>query len=126
MATPLCTWLVAACMSVGYSGREKSCPSVCSSSNRWARKRRATAVGTKCNALISASKGSISSCGSRVHGLMTSCLAFEPCDEYYNNKGLALSLSLFGDCGLSSFFESKSAHLTRKQRRFNRALESGK
>ncbi|KAJ8428260.1 hypothetical protein Cgig2_006831 [Carnegiea gigantea] len=127
MATPLCTWLVAACMSVGCSRREKcSSSSLCSSNNRWARKRRATAVGTQCNALISASKGSISSYRSSIHGLMTSCLAFEPCDEYYNNKGLPLSLSLFGDCGLSSFFESKSGHLTRKQRRFNRALHSGR
>lgn len=127
MATPLCTWLVAACMSVGCSRREKcSSSSLCSSNNRWARKRRATAVGTQCNALISASKGSISSYRSSIHGLMTSCLAFEPCDEYYNNKGLPLSLSLFGHCGLSSLFESKSAHLTRKQRRFNRALHSGR
>lgn len=140
VATPLCTWLVAACMCSGGNGggREKGsggCSSFPSNSiprNKWARKRRAL----KCNAhqisSSSSSKGLISSYGSSIQGLMSSCVAFEPCDEYYNNNnnkgGIPISEALFGgDCGggFSSFFGSKlGAH--RKPRRSNRALHSGR
>lgn len=66
-------------------------------------------------------KGLISAfCGASIQGLMSSCLAFEPCEEYCSSKGLSLSpSSFFGESGFS-FFGSKEA-TTHNQRRMNRA-----
>nr|WKC17501.1 3-oxoacyl-[acyl-carrier-protein] synthase II [Paeonia suffruticosa] len=123
VASPLCTWLVAACMSVACDKDHSMSPSAFQSSkrlSRWTRRRR---VMTKCSTEYP--RGLISSfCGSGIQGLMPSCLAFEPCNEYYSSNGLS-SLAFFGDNGLSSLFGSKSAPLNRRQRRINRAVHSG-
>lgn len=52
---------------------------------------------------------------------MSSCLAFEPCDEYYSSRGL----SSLGSNGLSSLFGSKSGSTNRSRRRINGAADSG-
>ncbi|GMJ07266.1 ARABIDOPSIS BETA-KETOACYL-ACP SYNTHETASE 2, BETA-KETOACYL-ACP SYNTHETASE 2 [Hibiscus trionum] len=131
LASPLCTWLVAACMSV-TCGQDQSQSSMLRSSasssskrlGRWARTRR-RALLSQCGGGGSGSDnnqngGLISSfCGSGIQGLMTSCLAFEPCNEYYSSK----NSSLFGQNGsFSSLFGSKSVPFNnnRKQRRLNR------
>ncbi|KAK8477177.1 hypothetical protein V6N13_057972 [Hibiscus sabdariffa] len=131
LASPLCTWLVAACMSV-TCGKDQSQSSMLRSSayssssspkrlGRWARTRR-RALLSQCGGGSDSNQngGLISSfCGSGIQGLMTSCLAFEPCDEYYSSK----NSSLFGQNGsFSSLFGSKSLPFNnnRKQRRLNR------
>ncbi|OVA08036.1 Beta-ketoacyl synthase [Macleaya cordata] len=127
MASPLCTWLVAACMSVSCD--ENSVKSSMFQPqkrlNRWARRKR---VLSKCsgggreefrNGLVSAF------CGSSFQGLMSSCLAFEPCEEYYSSKGMSSSLTLFGDNGFS-LFGSKTGTIGVRQKRINRAAYAGK
>lgn len=53
---------------------------------------------------------------------MSSCLAFEPCNEYYNSNGL----SSLGCHGFSALFRSKQPGFSnRRQRRINRANHSG-
>ncbi|KAI3830523.1 hypothetical protein MKW98_030686 [Papaver atlanticum] len=77
VTSPLCTWLVAACMS---------------------------------NSL----KGFISSfCGS----LMSSCLAFEPCQQYYTSKGLTTFFgeSLFGSSNTSNRITRKQGRIAASQ-----------
>ncbi|KAK9275679.1 hypothetical protein L1049_022946 [Liquidambar formosana] len=129
VASPLCTWLVAACMSVTCDKDHSTRPSLFQSSkrvSRWARSRRRRVVLSECSTEFP--RGLISSfCGSSIQGLMSSCLAFEPCNEYYSSKGLSSSLALFGDNGLSSLFGSKSVSvpMSRRQRRINRAVHSG-
>ena len=130
LASPLCTWLVAACMSVPC-GKDQPRSSMLNSSasassspkrlGRWARNRRKALLsqccgGSNCNR----NGGSISSfCGSSIQGLMTSCLAFEPCNDFYSPK----NGSLFGQNGsFSSVFGSKNVPFNnnRKHRRLNR------
>ncbi|KAI8017804.1 hypothetical protein LOK49_LG04G00054 [Camellia lanceoleosa] len=123
----VCTWLVAACMSVACEKDQQQQPMMMmmnqSSSkrfSRWARKRR---VLSKCRAGCSEiPKGRLISSG--IQGLMSSYLPFEPCDEYYSSKGLCSS-DFFGDNGFSSLFGSTNVPLSRRQRRFNRAVHSG-
>ncbi|THG20223.1 hypothetical protein TEA_022695 [Camellia sinensis var. sinensis] len=123
----VCTWLVAACMSVACEKDQQQQPMMMmmnqSSSkrfSRWARKRR---VLSKCRAGCSEiPKGRLISSG--IQGLMSSYLPFEPCDEYYSSKGLCSS-DFFGDNGFSSLFGSTNVPLSRRQRRFNRAVQSG-
>ncbi|KAJ8750767.1 hypothetical protein K2173_015948 [Erythroxylum novogranatense] len=115
VSSPLCTWLVAACMSVtcaqGHSG--DSSPSL---------RRRKRSLLAKCNSSTistfnvgGGSDGGLSgrfvSCfsGSSFQGLMSSCLAFEPCSHYYASNGLFCP----------------STNLNRKQRRLNRSSASG-
>uniref|UniRef100_A0A2H4WMB6 beta-ketoacyl-[acyl-carrier-protein] synthase I n=1 Tax=Vernicia fordii TaxID=73154 RepID=A0A2H4WMB6_VERFO len=122
-SSPLCTWLVAACMSVTCAKENWNNPHAFNSSpssnrlGRWARRRRALLskynnTGNTFAAGFSSefmSKGLVSSlCGSSFQGLMSSCLAFEPCSQYYSSNGL------FG-----------SRNLNRKQRRLNRSAHSG-
>ncbi|XVE53934.1 hypothetical protein DITRI_Ditri03aG0042300 [Diplodiscus trichospermus] len=134
IASPLCTWLVAACMSVTCGKDQSQSPllhsSVSSSSRklgRWARNRRKTLLSQCCGGSTgSRERGLISSlCGSSIQGLMTSCLAFEPCNDYYSSK----NGSIFGQNGcFSSFFGSKNVSFdnNRKQRRLNQgAVRSG-
>ncbi|GFY98550.1 fatty acid biosynthesis 1 [Actinidia rufa] len=126
----VCSWLVAACMSIAC---EKDQPMMNSSSmlqsspakrwSRWSRKRRLSSA--QCRADLS--KGLVSSfCGSgnRIQGLMSSYLAFEPCDEYYSSKGVCSS-DFFGDNGFASLFGSKNVMVGRRRRRVNRAVHSG-
>uniref|UniRef100_A0A2P2MR79 beta-ketoacyl-[acyl-carrier-protein] synthase I n=1 Tax=Rhizophora mucronata TaxID=61149 RepID=A0A2P2MR79_RHIMU len=133
VSSPLCSWLVAACMSVTRD-KEHSTASdafhASPSSNRRSSRRRKT-LFSKCNSVTSKSNSttafgvglggggggcqSLSSClsssfrGSSLQGSMSSCLAFEPCSHYYAANGLL----------------SSSTHLNRKQRRFNRSAVSG-
>eukprot|EP00262_Sarcandra_glabra_P015936 TRINITY_DN502_c1_g1_i1.p1 TRINITY_DN502_c1_g1~~TRINITY_DN502_c1_g1_i1.p1 ORF type:complete len:557 (+),score=90.17 TRINITY_DN502_c1_g1_i1:208-1878(+) len=114
VGSPLCTWLVAACMSVACENDRSSSlwPSSSKRLSRWARRRRVGVVSEGDyypKRLISAF------CGSSIHGFMSSCLAFEPCDEFYNSKG-----ALFGDNGFS-LFGSKPV-TTRRERRLNRSV----
>lgn len=104
-------------------------PVSCKRLSRWTRRRR---LLSKCGAAAN-SQGGLSGfnggllssfCGSTIQGLMASCLAFEPCNEYYNSKGIS-SLGFFGDNAFSSLFGSKNVTLNRKQRRLNRAIHSG-
>ncbi|XP_048334916.1 3-oxoacyl-[acyl-carrier-protein] synthase II, chloroplastic [Ziziphus jujuba] len=123
LASPLCTWLVAACMSVTCDRDYSSSSSLLQSSkrlSRWARRRK---VWAKCSSESAEfNRGLISSfCGSSIQGLMSSCLAFEPCNEYHSSKGLSSS----GYNGFPSLFGSKSASTNRRQRRINRASLSG-
>ena len=118
-ASPLCTWLVAACMSVAADNEFAPKPSMVQCSkrlSRWGKRRRVLA---QCSDF--ARGGSISS---SIQGLVSSCLAFEPCDQYCSSKGLPYS-AFFGDNALSSLFGSKSLPLNRRQRRTNRGSHSG-
>ncbi|GLT98824.1 hypothetical protein SLE2022_163040 [Rubroshorea leprosula] len=133
LTSPLCTWLVAACMSATCDKDQTRSPMLNSSSvfkrlSRCARRRKVVAqCGAQLNNGGSYSNGGLISsfCGSSIQGLMSSCLAFEPCNEFYNSKGVS-SLGFFGDNeGLSSLFGSKNVAVKRKQRRLNRAAYSG-
>lgn len=116
-SSAVCTWLVAACMSLACDREMNTSSSMIQSSpsRRWGRKRRV--VSAKCGAGGASGelpKGLISSfCGSRgIQGLITS---LEPCDEYYTSKGLC-------DNGFASLFGSRNVpSLTRRRRRVNRA-----
>lgn len=133
LTSPLCTWLVAACMSVTCGEDQSRSPMFYSSSSsssssasskrlgRWARNRRKALLSQCCGGSTSnGERGLISSfCGSSIQGLMTSCLAFEPCNDYYSSK----NGSFFGQNGsFSSFFGSKNIPFNnnRKHRRVNR------
>ncbi|XP_058108746.1 3-oxoacyl-[acyl-carrier-protein] synthase II, chloroplastic-like [Magnolia sinica] len=112
LASPLCTWLVAACMSVAC---EKEKPSMRASSaflsskrlSRGARRRKGLDCPERPASALS---------GSSIHGLMSSCLAFEPCEEYYS--------SFFGENVFLSF--GSKVGPTRRQRRMNRDAAAGK
>ncbi|KAK9101596.1 hypothetical protein Scep_025026 [Stephania cephalantha] len=130
VTSPLCTWLVAACMSMPCEKNESKSSSCCSlfqskkRLNRWARRMGGRGgVDFPYKRLVSAFYGS------GFQGLMSSCLAFEPCEEYYSSKGLSSSLALFGDNGFSLFGSkttSSNGLLNRRQRRLNRAAHAGK
>lgn len=117
--SPLCTWIVAACMSFTCGSRDPHQPTF---NKRLSTRRRK--LSAKCSCELNGSLVS-SFCGSSIQGLMSSYLAFEPCNEYYSSRGTISSLGFFADNGLSSFFGSKTVTLNRKQRRLNRATYSG-
>ncbi|KAM2313815.1 hypothetical protein ACFX1S_026918 [Malus domestica] len=123
VASPLCTWLVAACMSVTCDRDCSPRVSMLSSSRRRPKCAGRRRLPSKCSSFSGEfQKGLISAfSGSSIQGLMSSCLAFEPCDEYYSSKGL----SSLGCSGLSSLFGSKSGASNRRQRCFNGAAYSG-
>lgn len=116
VASPLCTWLVAACMSVACD-KERSLgpasggfPATTKRLSRWARRRRvalSSGMGGGCRSGARESSASLISafCGSRgIQGLMSSCLAFEPCEEYCSSWwGRS---ALFGDGSFSLFGSS--------------------
>ncbi|KAL4180808.1 hypothetical protein AMTRI_Chr12g267950 [Amborella trichopoda] len=121
VASPLCTWLVAACMSrtvMAVSGDQPQQPGL--RSGRWARKRmaRAKAMCESLSVMPGYGSSLVSFCGSSLQGL-SSCLAFEPCQEYYSCK----DPPLFGE-NCFSLFGSKGLKVGRRQRRVNHA--SGK
>ncbi|GAY37614.1 hypothetical protein CUMW_030390 [Citrus unshiu] len=133
--SPLCTWLVAACMSFTCGSRDPhQPPSVLrrytnnkSEGLSAARRRKLSAkcgVGGEVvnGGLVSSFSGSSHS----IQSLMASCLPFEPCNEYYSSVS---SLGFFGDNGFSSFFGSNNSTVTlnRRQRRLrlNRVTRSG-
>uniref|UniRef100_Q9ZTG5 beta-ketoacyl-[acyl-carrier-protein] synthase I n=1 Tax=Cuphea avigera var. pulcherrima TaxID=83566 RepID=Q9ZTG5_9MYRT len=103
LASPLCTWLLAACMSTSFHPSDPLPPSISSPRRRLSRRR----ILSQCAPLPSASSALR---GSSFHTLVTSYLAcFEPCHDYYT------SASLFG---------SRPIRTTRRHRRLNRASPS--
>lgn len=127
VASPLCTWLVAACMSVPCEKDSSMRISGFAPSKRlskWVRRQRVVLKGGR----EDFPKGLISAfCGASIQGLMSSCLAFEPCEEYYSSKGLSLSpsslSSFFGESGFSLFGWKEGT--TRRQRRLVNRATSG-
>ncbi|KAF6166640.1 hypothetical protein GIB67_005502 [Kingdonia uniflora] len=110
VASPLCAWLVAACMSIDY---EKDYYLFQSSRrlSRWARSKKSfllQSITTSTTGGVIGERGLISSiCESSFQGLMSSCLAFEPCEDFNGYYGF----SLFG---------SKTGTGFRKQRRMTK------
>ncbi|KAI3933879.1 hypothetical protein MKX01_028205 [Papaver californicum] len=106
-ASPLCTWLVAACMSVSY---EENSSKMLQPHKRLSKgsARRKRVVMSKCNGGGGDNKGLMSG-SSSFHGLMSSC--FEPCEEYNGFFGGASSRNLSGGS---------------RQRRTNQASYAGK
>ncbi|KAL5572313.1 hypothetical protein UlMin_021910 [Ulmus minor] len=123
VASPLCTWLVAACMSVSCEKEASVGSSSFRASKRMNRLARRGKILAKCGSgRVELNRGSISSfCGSSIQGLMSSYLPFEPCNEYYSSKGL----SSLGGNGLYSLFGSKIVAPNRRQRRFNQFANPG-
>ncbi|KAL2457358.1 3-oxoacyl-[acyl-carrier-protein] synthase II [Forsythia ovata] len=125
VVSPLCTWLVAACMSVAS---EKNHISKLSHNNLQCSKRLSRSARRKKLVAQSSNYGGalVSSLyGFGIHNLMNFCPSFEPCQEYYNSVGLSSSLALFGENAFS-LFGSKAVPMTRKQRRLSKAAYSGK
>ncbi|KAM7257232.1 hypothetical protein ACFE04_012973 [Oxalis oulophora] len=124
LTSPLYTWLVAACMSVTCDQTSSTSTKLSSSSkNKFLRK------SVKCCSSSSGKKnmlcGSLSSSSSStstIQGLMSSCLAFEPCSDFYNNTN-----SFLGGAD-NAFFGSINLSLNRKQqpqRRLNSSIRAG-
>ncbi|PIA43105.1 hypothetical protein AQUCO_02000506v1 [Aquilegia coerulea] len=125
VTSPLCTWLVAACMSVPSEKdnlfKVSSSSSSMFQSHKSSRHVRRRKIVSTCNS----NSGLISAfCGSSFQGLMASCLAFEPCEEYYSSKGFSSSLMSFGENGFSLFGSKSDKMINRKQRRINRATNA--
>ncbi|CAK9159540.1 unnamed protein product [Ilex paraguariensis] len=124
----MCTWLMAACMSVACEKDQTMMnpnPSMFNSSpskglSKGTRRRRVLA---KCNSdSTKLQRGLITSlCGSSIQNLMNS---LEPCHEYNNSKGLLIS-DFFGENGLGSIFGSRNVPLGRRRRRMNKVTHSG-
>ncbi|KAK3213344.1 hypothetical protein Dsin_018050 [Dipteronia sinensis] len=123
--SPLCTWLVAACMSFTCERDPQQLPVLrpCnSSSKRLSRRKKIVSKYCGGSGQLNLNGSLVSSfCGSSIQGLMSSYLPFEPCNEYYSSKGSISSLGFFSDNALSSFFGSKNVTFNRKQRRLHRA-----
>ncbi|CAK9159240.1 unnamed protein product [Ilex paraguariensis] len=123
----ICTWLVAACMSV--TGEKDNTmmmnPSMFQSSpsKRLTKLTRRRMVLPKCTSTnTQLQRGLISSlCGSSLQHLMSS---LEPCPEYYSSKGI-LTSDFFGQTGLGSILGSKIVPLDRRGRKIKRVAHSG-
>ncbi|KAF7834026.1 3-oxoacyl-[acyl-carrier-protein] synthase II, chloroplastic-like [Senna tora] len=117
MASPLCTWLVVACMSLDCQIDRSRSPYAFQYYRKMNRCSRRRKLLSKCaTATSQLNRGVISSFyGSIIQGLMSSCLAFEPCDEYYISNTLS-SLGFFGESGFSSLFGCKIGNSNRRQR----------
>lgn len=123
VASPLCTWLVAACMSVSNEKDQfwKGSSDFQSSKllGRSSRRRKSIA---KCSSR---------SLGSSVngYGMFSSwhaCFGFEPCEEYYKSEGLSASFSSLFAENAFSVFGFKQVPLNRRQRRMASAAHSGR
>ncbi|KAJ6995508.1 hypothetical protein NC653_018092 [Populus alba x Populus x berolinensis] len=95
LSSPLCTWIVAACMSVTCAKESKYALSPPSSTtgNRSRRRKAAAAAALKCNSNNKYNNYSsgMGGGGPSLQGLVSSCLAFEPCSHYYASNGLLRS-----------------------------------
>lgn len=115
MASPLCTWLVAACVSAAWEDRTRGLGKT--NGVRWARRRRAAALKASSE---SSSVGFISAFyGSGIQGLVSS---LEPCDEFYNSSRNVSAF--FGDSAFSFFGTWNSDNTRRRRRRRSRAASS--
>ncbi|PHT47287.1 3-oxoacyl-[acyl-carrier-protein] synthase I, chloroplastic [Capsicum baccatum] len=115
LASPLCTWLVAACMSVSSSEKDQFWKT---SSNFQSLGRRRKSI-TKCNS------GSLVN-GSGMTSCWNTCFGFAPCEEYYKSQGLSASFSSLFAENPFSVFGFKQVPLNRRQRRMRAAAHSGK
>ncbi|CAN4087007.1 unnamed protein product [Withania somnifera] len=115
VASSLCTWLVAACMSVSSDKDQFWKP--CSNLNGRSGRRRKSV--TKCNS------GNLVN-GSGMNSSWHTCFGFEPCEEYYKSEGLSTSFSSFFTENAFSAFGFKQVPLNRRQRRMHAAAHSGK
>ncbi|KAM3380041.1 3-oxoacyl-OS-acyl-carrier-protein [Capsicum galapagoense] len=115
LASPLCTWLVAACMSVSSSEKDQFWKT---SSNFRSLGRRRKSI-TKCNS------GSLVN-GSGMNSCWNTCFGFAPCEEYYKSQGLSASFSSLFAENPFSVFGFKQVPLNRRQRRMRAAAHSGK
>lgn len=123
LSPPLCTWLVAACMSVTCERDNYSCPSFINSSKRRRKSARRRKFRSKCSiGTVEFNSGLISSfCGSSIQSLMSSCLAFEPCEEYFSSK----VLSSLGYDGFPALLGSKSVCTNPRKSHINQVVHSG-
>ncbi|XP_021823546.1 3-oxoacyl-[acyl-carrier-protein] synthase II, chloroplastic-like [Prunus avium] len=115
MASPFCTWLLAACISSPYEKDHPMRSSIFQSPKRlsqWARRKKLISKCSSGGGEDFARNLSSSLSVSGIHNLMSSFLAFEPC---YDSKVLYESLAFFG---------SKRSR-TRRQRQMNGAVHSG-
>ncbi|KAL3343903.1 hypothetical protein AABB24_027429 [Solanum stoloniferum] len=120
VASPLCTWLVAACMSVSSEKDQFWKPaSNFQSSKLMGRSGRRRKAITKCNS------GSLMN-GSVMNSSWHTCFGFEPCEEYYKSEGLSASFSSLFAENAFSVFGFKQVPLNRRQRRMSSAVHSGK
>ncbi|XP_022932787.1 3-oxoacyl-[acyl-carrier-protein] synthase II, chloroplastic-like [Cucurbita moschata] len=126
VASPLCTWLVAACMSAScFKDHSFNAPIRHSSKRSTSTSKRKT-LSKCCSFSSQFNAGLISSFrGFNIHDLMNSCLAFEPCDDYCHSGFSLSSFSSLGNNGFSSLFGPKTLPANRRHRRANRALRSG-
>lgn len=107
VTSPLCTWLVAACMSVSSSSeKDRNFLNPSKKLSRWARRSKVLA---KCSTQLSSSF-----CGSSFQGLMSS---FELCNEHYNSSTGISSLGFLENTGFYSLFGPRNASSNRRQRR---------
>jgi len=119
VASPLCTWLVAACMSVSSEKDQFWKPaSNFQSSKLMGRSGRRRKAITKCNS------GSLMN-GSVMNSSWHTCFGFEPCEEYYKSEGLSASFSSLFAENAFSVFGFKQVPLNRRQRRMSSAAHSG-
>ncbi|KAG1366411.1 3-oxoacyl-[acyl-carrier-protein] synthase II, chloroplastic [Cocos nucifera] len=118
VASPLCTWLVAPCMTVACDKERSLGPRSVSPRRRW---REASLSGGggrgSPRRLISAF------CGAGIQGLMSSCLAFEPCAEFYSSRN---GSAFFGGNGFSLFGPQNAATTRRQRRAAHSSASSGK
>ncbi|KAK1377873.1 Beta-ketoacyl-[acyl-carrier-protein] synthase I [Heracleum sosnowskyi] len=117
----MCTWFVAACMSVTCDNDHHQQPPILSGRRCTSRRRRLlSGGGGVCRRSQLASSLIPAWCGSSsIQGLMSS---LEPCNEYYSSKGLLSSSDfLFGD----SIFRSRNGSVSRRKRIQPAASRSG-
>ncbi|PKA52312.1 3-oxoacyl-[acyl-carrier-protein] synthase II, chloroplastic [Apostasia shenzhenica] len=116
MASPLCTWLVAACMSVSSEkDRARGSPE-----GMLARRWRNAAVAKGGLGLVArgSSNGLLSGfCGSGIHGLVNS---LQPCPEFYSSRN---GSPIFGEIGLP-FFGTWKVESSRRHRRDARSFSA--
>ncbi|PSS20760.1 3-oxoacyl-[acyl-carrier-protein] synthase [Actinidia chinensis var. chinensis] len=102
-SSAVCTWLVAACMSLASDNQNPSMSPRYSSMPRPSSRKQKRRVSNNCT-----SRGLISA--NCIRNLMSS---FEPCDQYYSSHGFA---SIFGSRNVPV--------VTRRQKKMNRATHS--
>lgn len=116
LASPLCTWLVAACMSVSSEKDQFSKPASSFQSSKFMGRRRKAITKFKSGSLMN---------GSVMNTSWHSCFGFEPCEEYYKSDGFSASFSSLFAENPFSVFGFKQVPLNRRQRRMSSAAHPG-
>nr|XP_010318480.1 3-oxoacyl-[acyl-carrier-protein] synthase II, chloroplastic-like [Solanum lycopersicum] len=117
LASPLCTWLVAACMSVSSEKDQFSKPASSFQSSKFMGRRRKAITKFKSGSLMN---------GSVMNTSWHNCFGFEPCEEYYKSDGFSASFSSLFAENPFSVFGFKQVPLNRRQRRMSSAAHPGK